>query len=370
MNDLRPVNCRSRTSPAKGRWYRWFLILIPLILLFLALTPQPALAHPEDAVEPYVIHVSLAVLDIPKIDEPSETYEIDAYLYLKWTDPTAYGEIQKEVAPDATYMSASTDEVLETLENIGWFYIIEIANQVGPRSTIMARLTIDPEGNIEYTERLQVTLRSEYNLKLYPFDKQDFRIRIESFAYDATKMVFKDDMIIFYRSLESKESRLVLEDWKLPRDIFRECGVSHSELFGTDWPYIEIIIEAQRNFGYHIWKIFLPLILIISITWSVFWIGRESVGSRLSISLIGFLTAISFNFFISTSLPEISYLTLMDYCIIGIYVFMTLTVVVVLATHIFSNYGKEVIASRININARWVFPVGLALYLLIVALQL
>jgi hypothetical protein len=372
MNDLNLANNQLRTSPDKGRWCRRFLLITFLTLIYLSIPPQPALAHPEDAAElgPFVVYVSLAVLDIPNIDEPSETYDLDAYLSLKWTDPTAYGEIRQEFSPGTTYLSGSTDEALQTLKDIGWFYIVEIANQVGPRSTIMASLKIQPDGNIEYMERLQVTLRSEYKLKMYPFDSQKLRIRIESFAYDATKMTFKDDRIIFYRALESAESRLVLEDWKLPREISREYGVSHSLLFDSDWPYIEIMIEAQRNFGYHIWKIFLPLILIISITWSVFWIGRENVGTRLSISLIGFLTAISFNFFISTNLPEISYLTLMDFCIIGIYVFMTLTVVVVIATHIFSNYDKVAIASRINIHARWLFPVCLAAYLLIVALMI
>jgi len=370
MNAPYLVNAQLRTYPTARGWHWRFFLLLPLMLVYLSLFPQPVWAHPEDAAElgPFVVEVYFAILDIPRVDEPAETFDIDAYLGLTWTDPSAYGEIQKEISPDATYQSSSTEEALETLRDIGWFYIVEIANQVGPRNTLLASLKIEPDGKIEYMERLQMTLRSEYKLNRYPFDSQSFRIRIESFAYDASKMIFKDDQILFYRSLESEESRLVLEDWKLPQEIFRECGVSHSQLFDTDWPYIEIMIDAQRKFGYHIWKVFLPLILIVSISWSVFWIGRENVGSRLSISLIAFLTAISFNFFVSTNLPKISYLTLMDCCIIGIYVFMTLTVIGVLTTYILSSYGREAVASKINYHSRWLFPMCLLIYLLIIVL--
>jgi len=348
-----------------------FLVLLSIISLFcLSTFPQKAQAHPVDAEEsgPFIVSVDLAILDIPEIDELAETFEIDAYLRLKWNDASAYNQIGKEVNYGSTYNSDSTSEAMEILENIGWFYIVEIANQVGQRNTLLASLSITPEGEIEYMERLQVTLRSEYKLSSYPFDSQTLRIRIESFAYDASKLIFEDDAIIFYRTLDSKESHLILEEWELPGNIWSEADVSHSQLMETDWPYIEAHIEIQRKFGYHVWKIFLPMLLIISISWSVFWIDKENVGSRLSLSLISLLTIISFNLFVSTNLPKISYLTFMDYFVIGIYVFMTLAVTEVLTTYLLSNSGKQAIASRINFHSRWMFPVCYVIYLLVMVL--
>lgn len=367
MNNLCFVNSQlSMLTTAVRRHWR-FLLLLPLVLLCLSLLSKPISAHPEDSATqaPFTVNVSLAILDIPKIDEPAETFDIDAYLGLTWKDPSAYDELVKNgLLPGSTYESSSTEDARATLENIGWFYIVEFANQAKPREILYATLKIEPDGNIEYFERLQMTLRSEYKLYKYPFDSQKFRIRIESFDYDASKMIFKPDQIMFYRPIGSEESRLVLEDWTLPQEITSESGVTHSELYGNDWPYIEISIDAQRKFGYYLWKIFLPLILIISVSWSVFWIGKEDVSSRLSICLIGFLTAISFGFLISSSLPKISYLTLMDYWIIGIYVFMTLTVIEVLFTHILITYRKRAMSTKVNYHSRWAFPFGLLLYLL------
>lgn len=353
-------------TSSKISFMRLFLLVSIVGLLCLSMFSEGARAHPTDAEEsgPFVVSVDLAILDIPEVDELAETFEIDAYLRLKWNDPSAYNEIGKEIPLDSTYHSDSTSEAMETLENIGWFYIVEIANQVGERNTLLASLSITPEGEIEYMERLQVSLRSEYELNRYPFDSQILRIRIESFAYDASKLIFEDDDIIFYRNLDSKESRLVLEEWELPGNIWSEADVSHSQLMDTDWPYIEAHIEIGRKFGYHVWKIFLPMLLIISISWSVFWIGKENVGSRLSLSLISLLTVISFNFFVSTNLPKISYLTFMDYFVIGIYVFMTLAVIEVLTTYLLSSHGREVIASRINVHSRWIFPVCFLIYIL------
>ena len=358
-----------RTKIFPQNWHRRVLFLILLVVLCFPGSLKPALAHPEDALQtgqPFVVKIYFAVLDIPQVNEPAETFDIDGYLGLKWTDPSAYDVVKQKIPAGATYMSSSTAEAMQTLEDIGWFYIIEIANEVGQRNTLLANLKIEPDGKIEYMERVQMTLRSVYKLNKYPFDTQTFRIRIESFAYDASEMTFEKDMVIYYRSIDSQESRLVLEDWRLPKEIETRQGVSHSQLFDSDWPYFEINLLVHRKFGYHIWKIFLPLILIVSISWSVFWIGKENVGSRLSISLIAFLTAISFNFFVSTNLPKISYLTFMDFCIIGIYIFMTLTVMGVVSTYILSNYGRESLAGRINFHSRWVFPVSLAIYLLVV----
>ncbi|UCC16890.1 MAG: hypothetical protein JSU58_11135 [Dehalococcoidales bacterium] len=367
-NIMRKLN--NTFTLSKIPFLRLFILLSVVGLFCLSVFPVKAQAHPADAEESgsFVVFVDLAILDIPEVDELAETFEIDAYLRLKWNDRSAYSAIGKEIPHGSTYHSDSTSKAMEVLENIGWFYIVEIANQVGERNTLLASLSITPEGEIEYMERLQVTLRSEYELNRYPFDSQVLRIRIESFAYDASKLIFEDDAIVFYRTLDSKESRLILEEWELPGNIWSEADVSHSQLMDTDWPYIEAHIEIQRKFGYHVWKIFLPMLLIISISWSVFWIGKENVSSRLSLSLISLLTVISFNFFVSTNLPKISYLTFMDYFVLGIYVFMTLAVIEVLSTYLLSSYGKELIASRIHLHSRWVFPVFFILYLLIMVL--
>jgi hypothetical protein len=353
-----------RPFPHPGRCWRW-LQLLPLALVCWALLPQPVTAHPDDSASlgPFTVNVSLYILDIPKVDEPAETFDIDAYLNLTWKDLSAYELVKNKVSPDGTYHSGSTLEAGETLRNIGWFYIVEFANQAKARDTIAATLKIDREGNIEYLERLQMTLRSVYTLYKYPFDSQQFRIRIESFDYDKSKMAFKVDQIIFYRPIGSEESRLILEDWALPQAPIGKAGFSRSALTHSEWPYVEVWIDTQRKFGYHVWKIFLPLMLIIGISWSVFWIGKEDVSSRLSLSLIGFLTAVSFGFFIGNSLPKISYLTLMDYYIIGTYVFMTLTVIEVLATYALATHGKEAIAARVNLHSRWAYPLGFLLYL-------
>ena len=122
------------------------------------------------------------------------------------------------------------------------------------------------------------------------------------------------------------------------------------------------------KFGNYIWKIFLPLILIICVSWSVFWIGREGVSSRLSVASIGFLTAIAFGFFVSNNLPKISYLTFMDMFIIGIYILMTLTVFEIMGTHLLEMKVKEALAVRLNYHSRWLFPLILILYLFVVIL--
>ena len=352
------------------------------LLLFLVIVSVPLVPHKVEAQEetseeqlPVLITVSLGVIDIPKIDEPGETFNIDSYFFLEWNDSAAYEYITGHgILPQAeTYKFYSNTEVQSILRDIGWPEIIQFTNQVGQRDILSSYLWISANGDVTYYERFQGTFHSKYQLRKYPFDSQKLNILIESAYYDRTMLEFAapKDKVIFYESPTKPlpgDEPLDLEEWHLDRNIESNVGEYTSRLTGRSFSYVSIDITAHRKVGFHIWKIFLPLVLIIGISWSVFWIWTENVASRLSISMIGFLTAISFGFFISNSLPKISYLTFMDYGIIGIYVFMTLTVLEVLTTNFLTSRGKELVASRLNLYSRWLFPASFLMYLLVIAL--
>ena len=354
------------------------LFFIPfLVMLGFSFYPCDIQAQEEhsEGQRPSTITVSLGIIDIPKIDEPMETFDIDSYLYLEWNDPAIYEYISgRQMLPtQPIYEFYSTSEVQAILKEIGWPEIVQFTNQVGGREILSSYLWIESDGSITYYERFQGTFHSTYDLRKYPFDSQKLNILIEAAYYDKTMVQFEasKENIFFFETptkpLADYEA-FELEEWYLAQDIECYVGEYVSKKTARSFSYVSIDINAQRKIGFHIWKIFLPLILIIAISWSVFWIWTENVGNRLSISMIGFLTAISFGFFISRNQPMISYLTLMDIFIIGIYIFMTLTVIVILTTHLLAGQGKELIAARLNFFSRWLFPISFLFYLIVTAL--
>lgn len=347
------------------------------LLLFLALSvlwpvfPESVNAQENgsSATQPTLVTIWIGVIDIPDVDEPIETFDLDAYLNLTWNDKSAYEYIKQNrtLSADGKYRSDSAAAALCGLDEIGWANILQFTNQVGQREILNASLWIDTEGNVTYDERFQATFRSDYKLRAFPFDSQEFHLEIETFNLDNTKVVFEasKETIIFYESpkVQKEHTNIInLEEWEANSEIKCFVGEYTSKMSGRSYSYVSIDIISQRKFGFHVWKIFLPLILIIAISWSVFWIGKEAVASRLSISSIGFLTAISFGFFVTNSLPRISYLTFMDTFIIGVYFLMSLTVLEVLSTYFLAKQGRELVAGKIDMYARWLFPLCLVVY--------
>jgi len=375
LDNLYTTSSSFRRLPAViSRCWR-LLPLLFLVLLCLSLFLEPARVQAEysEKDRPTIVTVYLGIIDIPQVDELMETFDVIAYLTLEWNDPLAYESVRDNhgLDDDDTYQSMSTKQAQEALEEIGGSNIIEFANLVGQREILNSTLQIESNGNVMYDERFAATFHSPLELKKFPFDSQKLYIRIESFCFDVTDIEFEtsDDNIVYYRppNVSGEEQGLRLEEWHivLEKPTYKVDQYT-SPLSGKTYSYISIGIDIQRKIEFYIWKIIFPLLLIICISWSVFWIGRESVSSRLSVASIGFLTAIAFGFFVSNNLPRIAYLTFMDMFIIGIYILVTMTVLEILGTYLLEIRGKEVSAVRLNYHSRWLFPLIFILYLLAV----
>ena len=86
---------------------------------------------------------------------------------------------------------------------------------------------------------------------------------------------------------------------------------------------IEVVVEIERDYQYYIFKVIAPIILILLVCWSVFWIHPRELESKLTITIICLLSLIAYNFVIDADLPKLSYLTIIDYIILLSYLFST-----------------------------------------------
>ena len=102
---------------------------------------------------------------------------------------------------------------------------------------------------------------------------------------------------------------------------------------------IQMIIEIERAYGYYIFKIILPMILVLLVCWSVFWIHPRELESKLTITIVCLLSLIAYNFVIDEDLPKLGYLTLMDYIILLSYIFATIPNFI--SIYSFSLYKKR-----------------------------
>ena len=113
--------------------------------------------------------------------------------------------------------------------------------------------------------------------------------------------------------------------------------------------------------NFYIWKLFLPMMLIVFMSWAVFWIDPEQIGPRISLSLISMLNIIAYNFAISTFIPRISYLTLADKYIMGCLIIVFFALVEGIGSSTLAAHGKEALAKRIDKISRWAVPASFLL---------
>ena len=150
-------------------------------------SPAHGQSVPTPATRPVPVQVTLNVNKIYNIDSVNQTYEIDGYLVLLWTDD------RLTFVPDEDGQSLRTYENDAALDEMGpaiWWPSIEFINVVGERDVPSRRLVVNSDGRIVYNERFYGTFTSEMDFRRFPFDTQDFVVQIESFSYDASEVEF------------------------------------------------------------------------------------------------------------------------------------------------------------------------------------
>ena len=132
--------------------------------------------------------------------------------------------------------------------------------------------------------------------------------------------LFVDNYSIFELNEFKKEGNIL--EWKIVdtdiRYYYEDDPTSKQYAQG-----VKVSIDIERNYQYYIFKIICPIILILLVSWSVFWIHPKELESKLTITIVCLLSLIAYNFVIDNDLPKLSYLTIIDYIVLLSYAFAT-----------------------------------------------
>ena len=145
----------------------------------------------------------------------------------------------------------------------------------------------------------------------------------------------RDTVAIIYDEPNSgvgTEPFVELAQWKIlgfkANQQRREIGKT-----GKQIPELEIDLQVRRKSRYYIWKVFLPLIVMVAIAYSAFWIKIGDYYTQISITLTAILTEIAFLFAISSSLPKVPYLTFIDAFFLVSFVFSFVSMLELVVVH-------------------------------------
>ncbi len=124
-------------------------------------------------------------------------------------------------------------------------------------------------------------------------------------------------------------------------------------------PRYDFRFTAQRHLIFYVFRIFVPLLLIILVAWITFFM--DDFGKRVDATSANLLLFIAFNFTISNELPRLGYLTYLDTLLACTFIVSVLVVGYNVALKRLENKGKRERADKIDRYMIWLYPLVYAI---------
>ncbi|MCP4259959.1 MAG: hypothetical protein GY774_20960 [Planctomycetes bacterium] len=291
--------------------------------------------RPDAGGPPTKVAVGIYMVDLMEISDINQTLTGDFAVILNWTDPRL------------AHLKGC--EIL--LDDI-WSPGLVFVNSGRKFASRPKEAGIGPGGRVTYVQRYFGNFATYHNLQDFPFDKQKFIISLISLEWSE-----RDIQLVVDGKGTGQRTQLNISDWTVER-VKAVISSSYSEVFDVFFSRYDFQISAHRITSYYLWKVILPLCLIVAMSWCVFWINPAQYGPQIGLSATSMLTLIAFIFATTTMVPKLGYLTLLDRFIVGSTVLVFLALVEsATAVYLVSNERKK-LAMRIDHISRVVFPLA------------
>ncbi len=196
------------------------------------------------------------------------------------------------------------------------------------------------------------------DLKDFPMDQQRFEVRVASLGYSRDKVELVTSKPKNRKSTRAKS--LSITDWEVGPATMEtadfETAPGEKSFSGANLWW-----EGQRYVRYYAIQTIIPLVLIVLMGWSAFWVHSSVVPARMSVVMTTMLTLISYRFALGRSIPTLTYLTRFDYFMLASTVLMFVILVVVSLEAYLVSREKVSLCNRIDFWARCIFPVVFAI---------
>jgi hypothetical protein len=301
---------------------------ILILIIGLLLSFELAAQAPED------VEVTVYLIDIEEIDSRTQSFTANLFVSLRWLDPALAHE-----GPGS--IGVPLDDI--------WNYNLQILNQQRLVKTFIDSANITPEGLVTVRQRYWGGFSQPLDLQDFPFDSQRLQINlVRSGVVGSTPnfIISPDSGLANHMKIPDWQ----VLDWKVvPENI--PIGRD-----GRTVPSVVLTVDVKRSISFFTLKVILPLMLIVAMSWLVFWIGPDLMASKISVGVTTMLTLIAYRFAIGGMVPRLSFLTGLDYFVLGSSILVFLTLMVVAFTAYLIEKGRLEQARRLDRISRWMAP--------------
>lgn len=342
-----------------------FVLIVCFSLLFVFSTqaaieekkPEPILSmsRPEADKGPTKVYGGIWLIDIDSIDSSAQNFVANVFIILRWMDP--------RLADPRGIRIYNITQV--------WNPRIQISNEIGlVRRTFPEVVEVDKDGMVTYRQRFVGPFSQPLKLNDFPFDKQTFRLHFVSPGNAPTELEFIRDPKWIEAGLPKAggiAKDISLPDWTI--ENYDTSSVPYVTGPGAAVAGFAFDFLAKRDIEYYVWKVILPLLFIVMMSWTVFWIDPSNASTQIAVATTSMLTLIAYRFAIDLQVPRVPYFTKLDQFIVAGTALVFLCLIQVIITARLALTGREKTAKKIDKMSKIVFPLAFIISLSIALLK-
>ncbi len=295
---------------------------------FLLLTAAPAVAvpHADEAQVPAEVTIGAYIDNIQVVTLETNSFDADFYVWMRWTDP--------DLNPQDT---------------------VEIMNLFQSWSLTSTATYDEPirqsDGSYYYLMRYQGSFNTPFSVADYPFDSQNLQIVIQDGTNDAGAVQFVPDSepigidpTMTLPGYDIGVPSLMVSDYTYPTN-FGELDPDPGANVQSR-AVISIPLASPVASGFI--KTILPILLVVATAFLVFFVPVQFVEARVGLVITCLLTLVAMQLGISSELPDVAYLLMLDVLYLFAYGFLLVAMADVIYTARKVRLGDTEAAGSVN----------------------
>lgn len=271
-------------------------LVLPLQAFAEKKTPPPSVPQAAKSSSPEVVEVGVWPTVIYNLDYDSDTYYVTAYVWFIWSgdiDPT---------------------ETVEFTNNVESWGLTKTKTYRKPVKL--------PDGRWYQALRIEGRFFNSFSLKRFPLESHTLTIKIEDNTYTADKLVYRFD-----HRHSGLDSGLDITGWTVASWAGSAGNHHYASNLGdesvgsdsSDYSTINFQIRITRPLHFFIWKMLLPVLIILLACWTALLLHPSELSSRAAMTGTALLTTVFMQQGYTSKLPELNYLVLLDKIYVVVY---------------------------------------------------
>jgi hypothetical protein len=252
--------------------------------------------------KPEVVTVGFYPINVYGVDPTSSTFSYDGYVWLKWSG---------KLDPSET---------------------LEFTNAVNKSSISKVMLydkpQVMPDGSKYQIMRIESQFFKPFLMSRFPLDRHGLSIDVEDSLRGADLLTLKID------NVDTKlNSSIVIAGWTLDRWRSQSLVNDYASNFGdasvsgqaSRFSKLSFIIDVERPSSYFIWKLLLPLFVVLCGAWIALLLNPMLTETRAALPASALLTTVFLQQSYNGALPDTGGLVLLDKIYVVAYVLIVIT---------------------------------------------